>query len=238
MTGLHEPKESIEVEWDGFPLDSTFSRGRVDPSTGVKTAKDQVEEELSAYDVREYFEFKYSNGLPIMAIQISEEEALHRAKQHVEYYHHKIAKLNVDVPIDIRTELEIAGIQLIHLPFWHILYVYKPTSLLRHFQRSKEKNLMLEGYSGGVLKSELAIIHRDKLWINALVCLMVGLILGTLGAFIHPAFLFISVFFLVIGGASGYIASVRRSARNNETSSFFYSHETESSKFAPPAPAP
>lgn len=226
MTSLHEPKESIDVDWDGFPLDSTFSRGRVDPTTGVRTSKEKGEEELSAYEVREFFEFKYSNGLPIMSIEVGEEEALRRAKQHIEFYHYKIAKLNVDVPIDIRSELEIAGIQLIHLPFWHIFYIYKPRGLLRHFQRAKEKNLILEGYSGGVLKGELGMIHKDKLWINVFVSIATALVTLILSIFWHPAFFFVSLFLACIGAASAYIATNRRS-KNNETSSFFYVSEDE-----------
>ena len=30
LNHLHEPSELIQVRWDGFPLDSTFSRGRLD----------------------------------------------------------------------------------------------------------------------------------------------------------------------------------------------------------------
>jgi hypothetical protein len=75
---LHEPKEPVEVVWDGFPLDSTYSRGRITP---------EAKGEKSAYDSREFFEFKYANGLPILSCQIGEEEALRRAKNHVERYH-------------------------------------------------------------------------------------------------------------------------------------------------------
>lgn len=222
LTELHEPKEAINIEWDGFPLDSTFSRGRIDPTTGVKTSKESLEGELPAYGVREYFDFKFSNGLPILSVEIDEEEALRRARLHVELYHFKIAKLNVDIPVDIRTELDIAGLQLIHLPFWHIRYLYRPSSALRHFQKTDKKNIIIEGYTGGVLKSELAIIQRDKIWINAALCSAAALILFFLGSIWHPAFLLVAFFFLLIAGASAYIATIRRGSKENETSSFFY----------------
>ncbi|MBP6218213.1 MAG: hypothetical protein KA436_06480 [Oligoflexales bacterium] len=220
MERLHETKENVEVDWDGFPLDSTFSRGRVDVTTGVKSNKDGVKEELAAYDVREYFDFKFSNGLPIFSIQVSEEEALRRVKQHLLLYHYKVAKMNVDVPVDINTELEIAGIQLVHLPFWHLNYLYKPRGFLRHFQKAKEKNIVLEGYSGGILKGELGIIHRDKLWINFFACLILACVCTFLGVFWHLSFLLIAMFFLVVSGLSAFLAMIRSNGVANGSSFF------------------
>lgn len=209
LTSLHEPKESIDVDWDGYPLDSTFSRGRIDPNMGVKKG----DEELSAYEVREFFEFKYANGLPILNIQVSEEEALRRTKNHVTKYHDALAKLNVDISIDVRTELEIAGIQLIHLPIWHARYVYRPKSLLKHFHQTKEKNVILEGYAGSVLKGEIAIVQRDKLWINTIVCGISTLLLFFLAAVWHSAFVIVAFFTMCIAVASAYIAVSRSQNR-------------------------
>ena len=213
MTGLHEAKEQLDVSWDGFPLDSTFSRGRIDLNLGVKTSKDS-DDELSAYDVREFFEFKYANGLPILTIQTSDEEALRRSKSHVLEYHHKLARLNVDVMIDHRTELEIAGIQLIHLPFWHGRYMYQPKSVLKHFHKPKEKNVILEGYAGGILKGEIAIVKKDKLWINAIVCCMAAFLFFILGSAWHSAFIIIAIFLLIVAFASGYVATQKMNVRN------------------------
>ncbi len=137
MTRLHEPTESIVVEWDGFPLDSTMSRGRLE-------INEKTEE--SVYNAREFFDYKYANGLAIMGIQITEEEALRRARQHAELYHYKLAKLNVDYLVDIRTEIEVAGIQLIHLPYWHGSYQYRPANALRHFYKPRPKNVLIDGY--------------------------------------------------------------------------------------------
>ncbi len=216
LVQLHEPKEPVRVTWDGFPLDSTFSRGRIDASTGVKTSKENLEGELPAYSVREYFEFKYSNGLPILDIEVPDEEALRRAKQHVERYHSDIARFNVDIPIDVRSELEIASVQLVHLPFWHIRYTYRPTGALRIFQKFDKKNVVMEGYSGGILKSELAIIQEDKIRINAMICLIAAAIAGFLGLVWHPAFALVMLFFLCVSGVSFYLAIQKKQKKEEE----------------------
>jgi len=204
---LHEPKEPIQVEWDGFPLDSTFSRGRLQ----------DMENEKSAYDSREFFEFKYSNGLAVQGVQVSEEEALRRARTQVELYHFKLASLNVDYLTDHRTELEIAGIQLIHLPFWHARYVYQPRTALKHLYKPKDKHVLLDGNSTGVLKGELALVHRDKVWVNALITGVASVLMFLLGAAWHPAFFLIALFCLVVSGMSGYIATTRSGKRADYT---------------------
>lgn len=208
MTRLHEPKEAIKVDWDGFPLDSTFSRGQLqDPKT-----------DKSAYDSREFFEFKFANTLAIVGVQVNEEEALRRARAHVEQYHLELSRLNVDFLTDFRTEIEVAGIQLIHLPFWHATYVYRPRTTLRHFYRPKEKHVILEGYNNGVLAGELPIRHKDKLWVNAIVCGVATLALLLLGITWHPAFLLVAAFGLLVTGGSAYVAQVRAQEAENATS--------------------
>ena len=211
MTRLHVSREGVPVDWDGFPLDSTFSRGRIDDRLGVRkaSAPGQPEEDESVYNIREFFEFKYANGLPILNVQVSEEEALRRARSHVDNYHRWLAKLNTDIHIDARTELEIAGIQLLHLPFWYARYVYKPRNLLRYFHQPRERNVVLDGFNGGVLNGELAVVHKDKLWVNSIVCGMVSLVLFFLGAVWHPAMLLAAGFMVVVAFTSAYLAAVR-----------------------------
>lgn len=226
FTHLHEPKEQVEVEWDGFPLDSTFSRGRIDPDTGVKKGGGESGEELAAYESREYFDFKFSNGLPILAVQVGEEEAINRTRQHTALYHFKIAKANVHVPIDIQSYHDIAGIQLIHLPFWQVKYVYKPQSVLRYVQKESKKNVLVEGYTGGVLKSELSILKNDKVWINAAICGVSALIMVLFAAFAHPSFWFVAGFFSLVSAASAFVAiSAQRRRRLSDGSGFFTSSE-------------
>jgi len=208
LTRLHEPKEAIKVEWDGFPLDSTFSRGRMQ----------EIEKEKTAYDSREFFEFKFANGLSIAGVQVDEEEALRRAKQHVDLYHYKIAQIQVDYLLDYRTELEIAGIQLVHLPFWHAQYVYRPRTALKHLYKPKEKHVVLDGHTTGILKGELALVHRDKVWVNSLVTGIAAVVFFLLGVAWHGAFYLVAIFAAIVAGMSAYIATTR-AARSDQTPS-------------------
>lgn len=204
---LHEPKEPLDVDWDGFPLDSTLSRGRIDENLGIKVRNEQgVEEERTAYDVREPFDFKFSNSLPILAIQVPEEEALRRARHQIERYHVGLSKLHCDILVDNRIELEVAGIQLVHLPFWFARYIYQPRGLLRHFQKPKERNLIFDGYAGGILKSEMAIVKRDKLWINTAVCVFTAAMCVVMGVTFHGSFILVAVFCLIVAVISGSLA--------------------------------
>jgi len=201
MTRLHEPKEDIKVQWDGFPLDSTFSRGRIED-----TSQDDAK---NAYDAREFFEFKYANGLPILGVQVGEDEALRRARNHATRYHQELSELNVDYLLDYRCETEIAGIQLIHLPFWHTRYVYRPKTLLKHFYQPKEKNVILNGYNNGILKGELAIHHSDKIKVNVFVCGVASIFLFVMGLAWHPAFFIVAFIALLVAICSMYLNTIR-----------------------------
>ena len=207
LTRLHEPMEAIQVEWDGFPLDSTFSRGRLD---------DPEEDEKSAYDMRKFFEFKLANGVPILGVEVPEEEALRRGKDHINLYHYKIAKLNCDYLIDQRTELEIAGIQLIHMPFWNATYVYRPRSTLRHFYKPKQSHVIVDGYSKGLLSGQLAITHKDKVTINGIVAIGAALFFLLLGASWHPAYYLVSLFALMVASASAWLSLSKMTKKKDE----------------------
>ena len=200
LTRLHEPAESVEVEWDGFPLDSTFSRGIIEEPSNIK----------STYEARESFDFRYANGLPILGVQVDEEEALRRACHHAELYHYKLASSNIDYLIDHRTEVEVAGVQLIHLPFWNASYLYRPKGFLKYFLKSNPKNLLISGYAKGILKSEVALVKQDKFWINSVICLVAFALSLLLGFFFHPVFFAISLFFGVVSVFSGYLALKRK----------------------------
>jgi hypothetical protein len=209
MTRLHHPKEPIDVQWDGFPLDSTFTRGQIDEATN---------EEENAYESREFFEFKYANGLPILGIQVGEEEALRRARMHVNSYHKSLSELNVDYLLDYRSETEVAGIQLIHLPFWNARYVYRPRTVLKHFYKPAEKNVILNGFNNGILQGELAIHHSQKVWVNSFICSIAAIIFFVMGIAWHPAFFFVALFSLLVAGGSALLASIRANRRALEES--------------------
>ena len=187
LAKLHETTEDIEITWDGFPFDSTMSRGSLSD-----------EDVKNAYDARNYFEFKYSNGLPIMGIQIDEHEALRRARHHLDLYHTQLSQLNVDYLVDYRTEFEIAGVQLIHVPIWKVKYVYKPSGLLRFLHSPEEKNVLLNGYNKGLLKGELSIIYNEKLYYNAIITFVTSIMLMLVGLVTHPALCVVSIVLFVI----------------------------------------
>lgn len=217
ISRLHEPKEKIVINWDGFPVDSTFSRGHIELSN----------QNRSAYDAKESFEFKYSNGLPIRSVEVDEESAVRRAQQHVDHYHFLVSSEYVDYLIDCRTETEVAGIQLVHLPFWHVTYYYRPKSALKHFYKPIEKHVLVEGYSSGILKGELALTKKDKIGVNAIIGAIAAVVLFMLGATWHPAFFFVSAFAGAVSLASLYISAVR------ESNSHAGSHFSRQSKLDP-----
>jgi hypothetical protein len=201
MARLHEPKENSPVHWDGFPLDSTLSRGRLEAP--------EQEGGKSHYESREFFEFKYANNVPILGIQIDEEEAMRRAKTHIELYHTGLAQMHADYLIDCRHEIDTAGIQLIHMPFWYVSYIYRPKSMLRFFHKPVEKQVILEGVTSGVLKGELAVVHRDKVWVNAVTTGIISIIFLMFGAVWHTSFLMVSLFFAAVAAVSAYVAMIR-----------------------------
>lgn len=203
LTRLHQPVEKLDVSWDGFPMDSTFSRGLVE---------ELGENAKPAYEVREFFDFKYANGLPILGVRVNHDEALRRAKDHVVRYHLELSGLNVDHLIDMNTELEVAGVQLIHLPVWHAKYMYTPRGGLRHFYKPKEKNVLINGYSKGILKGEIALVYRDKVTVNAIVCALATLMFLLLGALMHPAFFLVALFTVIVSAISIFIASSRNNS--------------------------
>ncbi len=221
LSRLHLPSENVPADWDGFPLDSTLSRGRlVEAPEGVK--------QVSAYDSRKFFEFKFANGLPILGVQVAEDEAMRRAKFHVNQYHMKLATLNVTYLTDHRTELEIAGIQLIHTPFWRATYVYRPKTILRHFIKPVEKHLLLDGYGMGVLSGETAIKHTDKVVVNAIVCGIASVFFLILGVLWHPAFHIVAIFAMIVAAIS--VSFAIRNKSNEETEALRAKSESFSAK--------
>ena len=210
LANLHEPSENIRVRWDGFPLDSTFSRGRLAPEPAQNTGEASVPGGKDAYDAKEKFDYKFSNGLAIMPVQVSEEDAIERTRAHIIRYHEEIAETNLDLHINTSTEIEIAGVQLIHLPFWSNRYIYRPRGLMRHLRPSVEKNVLIEGHKGGVLTGELALVQKDKLQINTVICSVLAIVTFFVGAVSHPSFFLISLFFGLTALASAYVAHVKQ----------------------------
>ena len=95
---LHEPNKRFSLNGTGSHS-IRFSRGRIDPNLGVKATEENQIEDLSAYDVREFFDFKFSNSLPVLTIQTLKMK-LYDEQKIVTRYHYKLAKLNVDLLIE------------------------------------------------------------------------------------------------------------------------------------------
>ena len=116
--------------------------------------------------------------------------------------------------------LEVAGIQLIHLPFWHCRYVYRPRSFLKHFYRPKEKNVVIEGFTNGVLRGELPLHHSDKVWVNSIVTAAATLLFLILGLGWHSAFYLVAAFSAIVSLGSAYTAMTKRSEAQKEEEDF------------------
>jgi hypothetical protein len=174
---LHQPKERILVDWDGFPLDESMGRSR-QGTPGI-------------YDAKQSFNFDHANGLPVAGIQVKESKSIARAKDQINEYHRRICKTKVGTLYEHRTEIEVVGIQVIHIPFWFVRYAFIPGSAFRFFTTVRERRLVLGGYTSQILEAEMPLSSSDKVMTNLIVC--GGAAIGCLAM----AVLYNSLFFLV-----------------------------------------
>jgi hypothetical protein len=93
---------------------------------------------------------------------------------------------------------------------------------MKHLRQSEEKNLLIEGYAGGILKSELALVRKDKLLVNAILTGVLSLALGLVGLLWQPVFLLIALFLLGVGVVSAIKASSYKSALHQGDGSGFF----------------
>ena len=107
----HESKEDIDINWDGFPFDSTMSRGAL------------TDDEIKMHMTLEIILNLNIQTVYPLGNSVDEYEALRRARHHLNQYHTQLSQLNVDHLIDYRTEFEIAGVQLIHVQLESEVYV-------------------------------------------------------------------------------------------------------------------
>lgn len=201
MLRIHHPREDIQAEWDGFPLDSTFSRGLL--GTISPAEENKIQDRI--YEAKEPFDFRFANGTKILSTQIDETEAIRRAQRHIDQYHLRLAQVQCDTLIDIQTEFDMAGIQLVHLPVWSGKYIYKPQGFLAHFTKPEEKNLLIDGFGAGVLQGELVLVKSEKMMINAWVSAGATLIMIILAFVLHPAFILVALFTAGVSLISGYL---------------------------------
>lgn len=187
---LHRTRESVLVDWDGFPLDETM---------GV-----QEENDKPIYDAKMQFRFEAASGLPVAGIQIKENQAIMRTKDQINEYHRRIAKSKIGTLFEYRTEIEIVGLHVVHLPFWFIRYTYQPKSAFKMFSSVRERHITLQGYTKSVLEAELPLVKRDKVMANLIVCSALALISLTLSIFLHGLFFFLFLIFLTVSIVSSW----------------------------------
>ena len=190
MNKFHVPIEPINVDWNGFSFDHNLG-----------STEDQ-EKEL--YDMREFFNAKFGKGITLLSVQSSEADGITKVKEQITEYHRRVAKTKVSFLNDYSTEFEIAGYQLIHIPLWHVSYMYKPTGILKYFCKPEDKWALINGCTGAMIKFEHPIGKADKIYLNILVTSFFTLGFFILGLKISPLFYIISLFLALISVASAY----------------------------------
>ena len=187
---LHRAREGIMVDWDGFPLDETM---------GI-----QEENDKPIYDAKMQFRFEAASGLPVAGIQVKENQAIMRTRDQINEYHRRISKTKIGTLFEYRTEIEIVGLHIVHLPFWFIRYSYQPKGAFQLFSSVKERHVLLQGYTKSVLEAELPLIKRDKVMTNMVVCSALALVSLTISIFLHGIFYFLFLIFLTISAISSW----------------------------------
>ena len=192
LVQLHHPVEPVMVQWDGFPVESTLS-------SGILRGEDEENLSLSS-STPVKFEHKFANGLPVLSIQVDDNEAIRRASHNIELYHHKLSQLNVDYLIDYDTKIEISDIELCHIPLWEAKYVLKPRFPLGYLMSPNFRTVVIDGNNSSIVTAELPMKRQDKLKINAAVTGISAGILIFMAYFFHPSIFLASLFMLGICG--------------------------------------
>ncbi len=181
---IHHPREPVMVDWDGFPLDE--SMGKVSGS------------DTTVHHQKVAFRFDHSNGIPVLGTQMKEAAAIARARDQIQEYHRRLAKLKVGTLYDHRTEAEVIGIQLVHVPFWILRYAYAPKSMFRYLTTARERRVLVQGFTEAILESELPLNANDKVMTNLIVTGVLAFLSLALSVFLHPLFFVLFVVFAAI----------------------------------------
>lgn len=181
---LHQPRESVLVDWDGFPLDESMGP----PPEGTP----------SVYEGKQSFRFEHSNGSTVAGIQIKESSAIARAKDQIQEYHRRVGKTKVGTLYEHRTEIEIVGIHVVHVPFWILRYAFVPKSAFRYFTTARERRIVVSGYTENVLEAELPLNASDKVMTNLIVCGSLSIVALALSIFVHPLFFLLFLCFALV----------------------------------------
>lgn len=199
---LHNPQENVIVDWDGFPLDESMGK--------------PVDNVAPIYESKRSFKFEHANGLTIAGIQVKESSAIARAKDQVQEYHRRICKTKVDTLFEHRTEIEVVGIQIAHVPFWVLRYAFVPQSIFKFLTTARERRLVIQGYTENVLEAEMPLNSSDKVMTNLVVCGVAGFISLILSVFLSPLFFVLTAAFAIISILSAWRLTLRERAKNSQ----------------------
>jgi hypothetical protein len=97
-----------------------------------------------------------------------------------------------------RTEIEIVGIHLVHLPFWVVRYSFAPKSPFRFMTTARERRLLIQGHTLAVLDAELPLSNTDKVMTNLVVCGSMAVVSLALSLFLHPLFFLMVMIFSAV----------------------------------------
>lgn len=194
---LHKPKENVMIDWDGFPLDETMGI----PDEGDKPI----------YEAKMPFKFEHTGNLTVAGVQVRESSAILRARDQITEYHRRIAKTKISSLYEHRTEIEVVGIHVVHVPFWVLRYSFAPKSLFRFLTTARERRILVQGYTKAVLDAEMPLSTSDKILTNLLICGFLALISVTLAVFLNPLF-----FLLFLAFASVAILSAWKILRKDK----------------------
>lgn len=181
---LHHPREPIMVDWDGFPLDESMGV----PQEGMSPV----------YEARTPFKFENSSGMSVAGVQTKESRAIARARDQILEYHRRLSKLKVGTLFDHRTEIEVVGIHLVHVPFWILRYAFVPKGPFRFFTTARERRIVIQGYTHQVLEAETALNAAEKVMTNFIVCSVLALLSLALSVFVTPYLFFVFLIFLAV----------------------------------------
>ena len=187
---LHKPKEAIIPDWDGFPLDETM---------GIADEGDPP-----IYDAKMAFKFEHTGNLTLAGIQVRESQAIMRARDQIMEYHRRIAKTKIGSLYEHRTEVEVIGIHVVHIPFWLLRYSFTPKSFFRLFTTARERRILVQGYTKAVLDAELPLSASDKVLTNLVLCGALAFICLILTLFFNFMFFFLFLLFVLIATISGW----------------------------------
>lgn len=187
---LHKPKESVMVDWDGFPLDETM---------GVADEGDPP-----IYEAKMNFKFEHTGNLTLAGIQVKENQAILRARDQIMEYHRRISKTKIGSLYEHRTEVEVVGIHIVHIPFWLLRYSFAPKSIFRLFTTARERRILVQGYTKAVLDAELPLSSSDKVLTNFIVCGSLAFVSMILAVFFNPLFFFLFLILLFVASISAW----------------------------------